>query len=102
MKRGMLIGGMGLAALLRAAPALAFSPTGMPWDGPFETLLNGLQGGFAHAVVAIGIIVAGVGWTFWQEFNPAMRALIGVVGGGAIAIFALQLMTMLGLGGFMV
>lgn len=65
-----------------------------------RSLLNGLQGGFAHAVVAVGIIVAGLGWTFWQEFNPAMRALIGVVGGGAVAIFALQLLTLLGLGGF--
>lgn len=85
---------------LMATPAFAFTATGMPWDGPFQTLLNGLQGGFAHAVVAIGIIVAGLGWTFWQEFNPAMRALIGVVGGGAVAIFALQLLTLLGLGGF--
>jgi type IV secretory pathway VirB2 component (pilin) len=99
MRKSILIA----AALwsLTPTPAFAFTATGMPWDGPFEMLLNGLQGGFAHAVVAVGIIVAGVGWTFWQEFNPAMRALIGVVGGGAVAIFALQLMTLLGLGGFM-
>jgi type IV secretion system protein TrbC len=101
MKKRMMVGVVGLLRLLDAAPALAFSATGMPWDGPFQNLLNGLQGGLAHALVAIGIIVAGIGWTFWQEFNPAMRALIGVVGGGAVAIFAIQLMTVLGLGGFM-
>ena len=86
--------------LLSATPAFAFTPTGMPWDGPFQTLLNGLQGGLAHGIVAIGIIVAGIGWIFWQEFNPAMRAMVGVVGGGAVACFALQLMTAIGLGGF--
>ncbi len=54
-----MVGVVGLLPLLDAAPALAFSATGMPWDGPFQNLLNGLQGGLAHALVAIGIIVAG-------------------------------------------
>jgi type IV secretory pathway VirB2 component (pilin) len=86
--------------LLSATLAFAFTPTGMPWDGPLQTLLNGAQGGLAYGMVAIGIIVAGIGWTFWQEFNPAMRAMVGVVGGGAVACFALQVMTAIGLGGF--
>ena len=28
---------------LRATPAFAFTATGMPWDGPFQTLLNGIS-----------------------------------------------------------
>ena len=83
--------------LLSATPAFAFTPTGMPWDGPFQTLLNGLQGGLAHGIVAIGIIVAGIGWTFWQEFGPAAKALVGVIAGGALAGAALNIMTYLGL-----
>ena len=48
-----------------ATPALAYTPTGLPWDGPLTTLLNGLQGGLAHAMLATGIIVAGIGFTTW-------------------------------------
>jgi type IV secretory pathway VirB2 component (pilin) len=101
MNKRVVIWVAALPLLSRAAPAWAFTPTGMPWDGPFQTLLAGLQGGLAHAVVAIGIVVAGLGWTFWGEFNAGMRALVGVVGGGALACFALQVMTAIGLGGFL-
>lgn len=87
------------AALLLAssAPALAYTPTGLPWDGPLTTLINGMQGGLAHAMLAVGIIVAGIGWTFWQEFGPAAKALVGVISGGALAGAALNVMTYLGL-----
>jgi type IV secretory pathway VirB2 component (pilin) len=68
--------------MARATPALAYTPTGLPWDGPLSTLINGLQGGLAHAMLAVGIIIAGIGWTFWQEFGPAAKALVGVIAGG--------------------
>ena len=87
------------AALMLAssAPAFAYTPTGLPWDGPLTTLINGMQGGLAHAMLAVGIIVAGIGWTFWQEFGPAAKALVGVISGGALAGAALNVMTYLGL-----
>ena len=80
-----------------ATPALAYTPTGLPWDGPLTTLINGMQGGLAHAMLATGIIVAGIGWTFWQEFGPAAKALVGVIAGGALAGAVLYIMTYLGL-----
>lgn len=83
--------------LLRAAPAFAYTPTGLPWDGPLTMLINGMQGGLAHAMLAVGIIVAGIGWTFWQEFGPAAKALVGVIAGGSVAAMALEIMTYLGL-----
>ena len=83
--------------LLKAAPALAYTPTGLPWDGPLTMLINGMQGGLAHAMLAVGIIVAGIGWTFWQEFGPAAKALVGVIAGGSLAAMALEIMTYLGL-----
>jgi type IV secretory pathway VirB2 component (pilin) len=83
--------------LASATPALAYTPTGLPWDGPLTTLINGLQGGLAHAMLATGIIIAGIGWTFWQEFGPAAKALVGVIAGGALAGAALNIMTYLGL-----
>jgi type IV secretory pathway VirB2 component (pilin) len=85
------------AALATSSPAFAYTPTGLPWDGPLSTLINGMQGGLAHAMLAAGIIVAGIGWTFWQEFGPAAKALVGVIAGGALAGAALNLMTYLGL-----
>ncbi|MGO9059212.1 MAG: TrbC/VirB2 family protein [Candidatus Binataceae bacterium] len=80
-----------------ATPVFAYTPTGLPWDGPLSTLINGLQGGLAHAMLAVGVIVAGIGWTFWQEFGPAAKALVGVIAGGAMAGAALNIMTFLGL-----
>ena len=85
--------------LVNATPVFAYTPTGLPWDGPLSTLINGLQGGLAHAMLAVGVIVAGIGWTFWQEFGPAAKALVGVIAGGAIAGAALNIMTYLGSGG---
>jgi type IV secretory pathway VirB2 component (pilin) len=83
--------------LVNATSAFAYAPTGLPWDGPLTTLINGMQGGLAHAMLAGGIIVAGIGWTFWQEFGPAAKALLGVIAGGALAGAALNIMTFLGL-----
>ena len=83
--------------LVNVTSAFAYTPTGLPWDGPLTTLINGMQGGLAHAMLAGGIIVAGIGWTFWQEFGPAAKALLGVIAGGALAGAALNIMTYLGL-----
>jgi type IV secretory pathway VirB2 component (pilin) len=83
--------------LANATSAFAYTPTGLPWDGPLTTLINGMQSGLAHAMLAVGIIVAGIGWTFWQEFGPAAKALVGVIAGGALAGAALNVMTYLGL-----
>ncbi|HLW69073.1 MAG TPA: TrbC/VirB2 family protein [Candidatus Binataceae bacterium] len=83
--------------MLKTVPAFAYTPTGLPWDGPLTMLINGMQGGLAHAMLAVGIIVAGIGWTFWQEFGPAAKALVGVIAGGALAGAALEIMTYLGL-----
>ena len=83
--------------LAKSTLAFAYTPTGLPWDGPLTTLINGMQGGLAHAMLAVGIIVAGIGWTFWQEFGPAAKALVGVIAGGALAGAALNIMTYLGL-----
>jgi type IV secretory pathway VirB2 component (pilin) len=83
--------------LVSATPALAYTPTGLPWDGPLSMLINGMEGGLAHAMLAVGVIVAGIGWTFWQEFGPAAKALVGVISGGALAGAALNIMTYLGL-----
>ena len=83
--------------LAKATSAFAYTPTGLPWDGPLTTLINGMQSGLAHAMLAVGIIVAGIGWTFWQEFGPAAKALVGVIAGGALAGAALNVMTYLGL-----
>ena len=83
--------------LVNVTSAFAYTPTGLPWDGPLTTLINGMQGGLAHAMLAGGIIVAGIGWTFWQEFGPAAKALLGVIAGGALAGAAFNIMTYLGL-----
>ncbi len=80
-----------------ATPAFAYTPTGLPWDGPLTMLITGMQGGLAHAMLAVGIIISGIGWTFWQEFGPAAKALVGVIAGGALAGAALEIMTYLGL-----
>ena len=88
------------AALLCAAfyPGVALGTTigpSMPWDAPIETILDNLSGTVAHILVTIAIVMTGILFAF-GEHGTAMRRLLGIAFGAAIALGAVSVLTSLG------
>lgn len=59
-----------------ASNAFAGTSTGMPWEGPLNTLKNSLTGPVAMAISLIAIVVCGCMLIFGGEIGDFARKLI--------------------------
>lgn len=95
-KAGRALAGVVIAAL--ASPALASSPSsggsGMPWEGPLNTILTSIQGPVARVFILIAIIVTGLGMAF-GEHGSGFKKIMGIAFGGSIVIGAISFVSTL-------
>jgi type IV secretion system protein TrbC len=87
--------------VLAAAPAYASTGgTGLPWDGPLQTIQNSLTGPVATAIAVISLFAAGAALVFGDEMsNFVKRVLIGVMS-LALLIAGSHFLTALNITGF--
>ena len=90
--------GYGVSLLTIALPARAFAAVagdaGSPCDLPFVTYQADLQGRVARALTAVAIIGSGITWAVTED-GSSMRRLSAIAFGGATAVGAMALMSML-------
>lgn len=87
-----------LTGMMYAAAARA-SGSGMPWEGPLQSILNSIAGPVAKVIGAIVIIATGLTIAF-GEGGAGMRKLLWVVFGLSIAFTAVSFwLSFLGYGG---
>lgn len=77
---------------LAAIAAVAASPahaagSGMPWEGPLDSILQSIEGPVARILATIVIIITGLALAF-GESSGGMRKLIQIVFGISIAFAA--------------
>jgi type IV secretion system protein TrbC len=73
-------------ALAAALPAHA-AGSGMPWEGPLQSILESIEGPVAKILATIVIILTGLGLAF-GESGGGMRKLLQIVFGLSIAFAA--------------
>jgi type IV secretory pathway VirB2 component (pilin) len=83
---------MGKALSLTALAALLVLPayaagSGMPWEGPLQSILESIEGPVAKILATIVIILTGLGLAF-GESGGGMRKLLQIVFGLSIAFAA--------------
>jgi len=90
--------GYAFAIVTIAWPTQAFAAVAaggaLPWDMPLTTLQTDLQGPVAHAVTTAAIIGTGIAWSV-TEHSTGVRKMSALAFGGACALGATQLMTVL-------
>lgn len=95
-KAGQLVAGLVIAAI--TSPAFASSPSsggsGMPWEGPLNTILTSIQGPVARVFILISIIVCGIGMAF-GEHGSGFKKIMGIAFGGSIVIGAISFVSTL-------
>lgn len=79
-------GAMLVLLLTIATPALA-AGSGMPWEGPLQSILDSVQGPVAKIVAVIIIITTGLALAF-GDTGGGFRKLIQIVFGLSIAFAA--------------
>lgn len=72
--------------LALAGPAHA-AGSGMPWEGPLQSILESIEGPVAKILATIVIILTGLGLAF-GETGGGMRKLLQIVFGLSIAFAA--------------
>lgn len=72
--------------LLASLPALA-AGSGMPWEGPLQSILDSVQGPVARIIAVIIIITTGLALAF-GDTSGGFRKLIQIVFGLSIAFAA--------------
>lgn len=96
----MKVGNLALAAFVMAAtsPAFASAPSaggsGMPWEGPLDTILQSIQGPVARVFIIISIVVCGIGMAF-GEHGGGFKKVMGIAFGGSIVIGAVAFISTL-------
>lgn len=84
--------------LAATSPAFASSPSaggsGMPWEGPLDTILTSIQGPVARVLILISIIVCGLGMAF-GEHGGGFKKVMGIAFGGSLVIGALSFVSTL-------
>lgn len=81
--------------LLSAAltlPATVYAQA-MPWEGPICKIANSFSGPVAVAFVVLAVVLCGAMLAF-GELSGVFRTLLGVAIGGAMAVGAVQWVTM--------
>lgn len=67
--------------------------SGMPWESPFQTVLDSIQG-MAPIFLTIAFIIAGLTWAFGESGGLSRKA-VGLVAGGSLVIGAAPAITTL-------
>ena len=78
---------LALAITLAAALPAHAAGSGMPWEGPLESILESIEGPVAKILATIVIILTGLGLAF-GESGGGMRKLLQIVLGLSIAFAA--------------
>lgn len=81
--------------LLSAAltlPATVYAQS-MPWEGPICKIANSFSGPVAVAFVVLAVVLCGAMLAF-GELNGIFKTMLGVAIGGAMAVGAVQWVTM--------
>ncbi|MBU2605133.1 MAG: TrbC/VirB2 family protein [Alphaproteobacteria bacterium] len=88
MAKAVSLNGARLTALtlLLVLPAHA-AGSGMPWEGPLQSILESIEGPVAKILATIVIILTGLGLAF-GESGGGMRKLLQIVFGLSIAFAA--------------
>lgn len=73
--------------------------SGLPWEGPLDTILQSIQGPVARVFILIAVIVTGLGMAF-GEHGSGFKKVMGIAFGGAIVIGAISFITTLFGAGF--
>lgn len=80
------------------SPAFASSPSaggsGMPWEGPLETILTSIQGPVARVFILMSIITCGLGMAF-GEHGGGFKKVMGIAFGGSLVIGAVSFVSTL-------
>ncbi len=84
-----------VAALIAVLPEQAFAAgtTGLPWEGPLDTLKRSLSGPVALAISIIAIVITGASLIFGSEIDGFARKMIVVVLVIAIIVAANSFLT---------
>ena len=84
--------------LAATSPAFASTPSaggsGMPWEGPLDTILTSIQGPVARVFILISIIVCGLGMAF-GEHGSGFKKVMGIAFGGSLVIGAISFVSTL-------
>jgi type IV secretory pathway VirB2 component (pilin) len=84
--------------LAATSPVFASAPSaggsGMPWEGPLDTILTSIQGPVARVFILISIIVCGIGLAF-GEHGGGFKKVMGIAFGGSLVIGALSFVSTL-------
>lgn len=75
------------AVLLVASMPAHAAGSGMPWEGPLDSILQSIEGPVAKILATIVIILTGLGLAF-GESGGGMRKLLQIVFGLSIAFAA--------------
>lgn len=93
---------IGVALVLIASPAWAGTGgTDMPWNTPFQTLLDNLSGTTARVLAGLMLVIGGAVWGFTRHEEGAKRigqAIFGI----AIMFGAVQIVAALAFAGAVV
>jgi type IV secretory pathway VirB2 component (pilin) len=88
----------GLVIATITSPAFAGSPSsggsGMPWEGPLNTILTSIQGPVARVMILLSIIITGIMMAF-GEHGSGMKKVMGIAFGGSIVIGAVSFVSSL-------
>ncbi|MEM9243057.1 MAG: TrbC/VirB2 family protein [Pseudomonadota bacterium] len=80
--------------LLMFVATASATTTGLPWEGPMNTILESITGPVAQFLGVIAIVISGFGIAF-GEAGSGMRRLFQVVLGLSIAFTAASLLSKL-------
>ena len=80
------VGVLSALSVMYATNAFA-AGSGMPWEGPLQTIVDSIQGPVAKAIGVAAIVVTGLGLAF-GEGGGGMRKMLWVVFGLSIAFAA--------------
>lgn len=90
MDRQVWLVAAGVLLVVAAEFAVAV-PTGLPWEGPLETLQQSLTGPVAMVIAILAMAVAGAALVFGGEMGDFTRRIMMVVLGISVLLLGGQL-----------
>lgn len=83
-----------LAVIIQASAVFASSSgSGMPWEGPLETVKESITGPFAYVAAVVGIVATGVPLIFGAEIQGVLKAVLILVLVMSIVLLAAQFLS---------
>jgi len=86
-RRGAVLAGLGIAAMLAQSEVALAAGSGMPWEAPLTQILQSIEGPVARIIAVIIIVITGLSLAF-GETAGGFRRLIQIVFGLSIAFAA--------------